>query len=140
MPAGTPERYVLDSYALISFFGGEAGCGHVAGLLRRAEKEECELLLSVVNLGEIAYIVERERGFSQAQTVIARIDELEIDIVSTDRTLALSAAHIKAGHSIAYADCFAAALAIEEGAALVTGDPEFKEVERDTTLKVNWLD
>jgi predicted nucleic acid-binding protein len=38
---------------------------------------------------------------------------------------------------MAYADCFAAALARLRNAELVTGDPEFKEVE--SKLKVAWL-
>jgi predicted nucleic acid-binding protein len=36
-----------------------------------------------------------------------------------------------------YADCYAAALANEEKAELVTGDGEFKQVEWD--VKIRWL-
>jgi hypothetical protein len=36
-----------------------------------------------------------------------------------------------------YADAFAAALAMREGAVLVTGDPEFKALE--STLSIQWL-
>lgn len=38
---------------------------------------------------------------------------------------------------MAYADCFAAALARTRNAELVTGDPEFKEVEGE--VKIAWL-
>ncbi|HOW64450.1 MAG TPA: PIN domain-containing protein [Candidatus Paceibacterota bacterium] len=38
---------------------------------------------------------------------------------------------------MAYADCFAAALAKAENAELVTGDPEFKEVEKE--IRIAWL-
>ena len=38
-------------------------------------------------------------------------------------------AEIKACHPIAYADCPAGATALQRGASLVTGDPDFKEVE-----------
>jgi len=55
--------------------------------------------------------------------------------VTEDRIFA--AARLKAEHSMSYADAFAAALAQELGAALVTGDPEFKSVE--PTLRVMWL-
>jgi predicted nucleic acid-binding protein len=38
---------------------------------------------------------------------------------------------------MSYADCFAAALSKQKGAELITGDPEFKAVEKD--IKIHWL-
>ena len=38
---------------------------------------------------------------------------------------------------MSYADCFSAALAKQQNAELVTGDPEFKAVEKE--IKINWL-
>ncbi len=134
------KRYVLDSFALIAYFEGEKGQESVIGLLERAAKSRCELFLNVVNLGEIAYIVERERGFSKTQETLARIDELPISICETDRRLALAAAHLKARYPIAYADCFAAALAQDKDAALVTGDPEFKNTGADAEVSLVWLE
>jgi ribonuclease VapC len=134
------KRYVLDSFALIAFFEGEKGYELVADLLKRAAKGGCELFLSVVNLGEIAYIVERERGISKAQETLARINEFSISICEIDRRLALAAAHLKAQYPIAYADCFAAALAQEKDAALVTGDPEFRSAGMDTKVTLIWLE
>jgi ribonuclease VapC len=40
---------------------------------------------------------------------------------------------------MSYADCFAAALAQRLDAAVVTGDPEFEDIERAGELKVEWL-
>ena len=134
------KRYVLDSYALIAYFEDEAGGEQVKGLLEQAIKGECELLMSVVNLGEVIYIVERERGLPQVQKTLARIDELPINTIDADRHLSLAAAHIKAQYPIAYADCFAAALAQIEEAALITGDPEFKRAEIDALLPIVWLE
>ena len=54
-----------------------------------------------------------------------------------ERELALTAAHIKAKHPLAYADAFAAALAMREEATLVTGDPEFKAL--DQFLTIEWV-
>jgi len=82
--------------------------------------------MSVINLGEVLYIVERERGLAQAQKALARIDELPINIIYADRYTTLTAAHIKAQHPIAYADCFATALAQTKEAALITGNPNSK--------------
>jgi predicted nucleic acid-binding protein len=51
--------------------------------------------------------------------------------------LADTAADFKARFKISLADAFAAALAKEKKAELVTGDPEFKPLEKE--LKINWL-
>ena len=51
--------------------------------------------------------------------------------------LTLQAARYKAFHRISYADAFAAALARIRQAHLVTGDREFKHVERE--VKITWI-
>jgi len=51
--------------------------------------------------------------------------------------LAELAGEIKASHKMSLADCFAAALAKQKKLEIYTGDPEFKEVERE--VKVVWL-
>jgi predicted nucleic acid-binding protein len=51
--------------------------------------------------------------------------------------LARQAALFKSGKKISYADCFAAALAKLRRAELVTGDPDFKQVE--WKVQVLWI-
>lgn len=131
--------YVLDSYAIIAYLEEEAGGDKVKRLLEQATIKECELFMSVINLGEVLYIIERERGLPQAQKTLARIDELPINIIGADRRLALAAAHIKAQHPIAYADCFATALAQEKEATVVTGDPEFKISKIEALVPILWV-
>lgn len=127
MPAVTGssklKEYVLDSYALLAYLEGETGAGRMVELLKQAADKKSRLFMSSINLGEVAYIVERERGLAKAQETLARIDELPIMVVDADRTAVLEAAHLKAGCPVAYADCFAAALALDKNAVLVTGDP-----------------
>ena len=135
-PAGD---YVLDSYALLAYFEAEPGSKQVRAMLEAAEEGKCRLYMNVVNLGEVMYIVEHERGLPKAQKTLARIDELPIEIVDIDRVLALAAAHIKADCPIAYADCFAAALSQLTNAALVTGDPEFSKIESRCAVQIEWL-
>ena len=133
------ERFVLDSYALLAFFEGENGHEAVEQLLARASRGDCQLFLSVINLGEILYITERERGLSKAQEVLARIDELPINLVVANRANTLAAAHIKAEWPLAYADCFAAALAKVKDATIVTGNPEFRQLEAASVVSIAWL-
>ena len=130
---------VLDSHALFAFLEGEAGGEIVEALLEQALENGCALYMSIVNLGEVIYIVERERGLAKAQQVLALIDELPIKVVDADRQCSLAAAHIKAHWPIAYADCYAAALCQVTDAVLVTGDPEFVPLEAAGIVKVNWI-
>ena len=53
-----------------------------------------------------------------------------------DWQLTREAAGFKAKHKMSYADCFAAALAKQKKAHLVTGDREFKQVEQD--IQIIW--
>ena len=68
-----------------------------------------------------------------AQILVA----LPIEFHPVTRELADSAADYKARISFSLADAFAAALAKEKNAELVTGDPEFKALEKE--IKINWL-
>ena len=130
---------VLDSWALIAFFEDEPAAEQVEKLLAQAGADRHQLLLSVVNWGEIYYNTMREVSPEAAEQHARAIAALPIDIVGVgdDLALARQAAIYKATHQMAYADCFAAALAREKKAELVTGDPEFKAVEKE--IKIHWL-
>jgi ribonuclease VapC len=130
---------VLDSWALIAFLEDEPAAEAVEKLLTQAVAEKHKLLLSVVNWGEIYYNTMREVSQEAAEQQARAIATLPIDIVGVgdDFTLARQAAIYKATHKMSYADCFGAALAKIKNAEFVTGDPEFKEVEKE--IKINWL-
>ena len=130
---------VLDSWALIAFFEDEPAADAVEKVLAQAAADKHKLLLSVVNWGEIYYNTMREVSQEAAEQKARDIAALPIDIVGVgdDLTLARQAAIFKATHKMAYADCFAAALAKSRNAELLTGDPEFKELEKE--IKINWL-
>ena len=64
---GDLPRYVLDSFGLLAYFGGEPGEAQVKTVLERAAAGQAEVYLSVVNLGEVAYHHRtRTRGFCDA--------------------------------------------------------------------------
>lgn len=130
---------VLDSWALIAFLEDEPAAEEVEKLLQQAAAERHRLLLSAVNWGEVYYNTMREVSQEAAEQKAAEIASLPIDIVGVGEDLALvrQAAIFKAKHKLAYADCFAAALANLRNAELVTGDPEFKEVKNE--VRISWL-
>ena len=131
------ETFVLDGFAVLSLLGGEPGSEDVAKLLRLAHEEKARVLMTWVNAGEVAYVVERRWGSERMHSAVAMMEATALEIVPVERELALMAAHIKAGHAIAYADAFAAALAQHAMATLVTGDPEFKLLKG--ILDIHWL-
>jgi len=122
-------RYVLDSFAILAYLNAEEGMPRVREVLGQASDGRSSVYLSLINLGEVAYIVERERGLAQAQETLGLIDQMPIEILPASREVVLAAAHVKAGHPIAYADAFAVAAAQSLDAVVLTGDPEFETVK-----------
>ena len=61
-----------------------------------------------------------------------------LEITEADKKLTLEAARLKARYPIAYADCFALALAKLKKAELITGDPEFKKAAKEK-VEIQWL-
>ncbi len=131
---------VLDSWALLAFFEDEPAAGEVENLLARADTGRDKLLLCVVNWGEVYYNVMRKISAETAEQKALEISGLSIEIIPVDGMnleLARQAAIYKATKKMSYADCFAAALAKIRKAELITGDPEFKQVEDE--IKICWL-
>ena len=129
--------FVLNSFALLAYLQDEPAASRIEKILDNAAKGKHILLLSIINLGEILYITERKGGVAKAQEALALIQQLPIELRSVNAQTVFTAAHIKANHSISYADSFAVATAIEANAAVITSDPEFQSVE--AIVKVEWL-
>jgi ribonuclease VapC len=106
-------------------------------LFEKAVESSKPLLMCVINWGEVYYQVARRFGDQKAQEIEQLIQTLPIMVVEADKDLTREAARIKVTKRMAYADCFAAALARLKKGGLYTGDPEFKAVEKD--IKVMWL-
>jgi predicted nucleic acid-binding protein len=133
-----PKAIVLDSWAVIAYLEGEASAERVADFIADAHEEETPLFMSVVNAGEVWYIIARETSVGDADRSITELRHLGIEFVDADWTLAHEAGGFKSKHKMSFADCFAAALAKQKKALLLTGDPEFKQVEQEITI--NWLE
>jgi predicted nucleic acid-binding protein len=126
---GSTRRFVLDANALFGFFEGR----HVVAekmrhLLGEALRQDLPLLISAVTWGEVFYIAWRRHGERNAG---ARLERMPIAVIPVDRERASRAGALKQKHSLAYADALAAELAIEQGAWLVTADPEFSRVGKE---------
>jgi ribonuclease VapC len=131
------KRYVLDSNALLAYCEAEEGAQAIADIFKKALDNAAEIFLGVVNWGEMYYIALREGGEDRAELYRSTIAKYPIAIVEANRDLTLQAARYKASYRISYADAFAAALAKLRKAELVTGDKEFKEMEKE--IKIRWI-
>jgi uncharacterized protein len=129
--------YVLDTFALVAHFEAETGGEIVRDLLKRAEHGEVFLAMSSINMGELVYTIGRQQGREKAQAVLDDLRSLPVTFYEATEERILAAAWLKAEYPISYADAFAASLAQELGASLVTGDPEFKAIKQDLSLV--WL-
>jgi predicted nucleic acid-binding protein len=130
--------FILDAWALLAHFGNESGAERIREVLKSAEKHECTAGISLINLGEILYITERERGLVRAHEVLGVIHSLPIDILPVEEEIDKNAAHIKANYRLSYADAFAAATAMLYQGTLLTGDPELKSLN-ELEISVEWL-
>ncbi len=128
---------VLDSWALLCYLEQEPGYEKIIELFDKAVESSKPLLMCILNWGEVYYQVMRRFGDQKAQEIEHLIQTLPITLVEANKELTREAARIKAIKKMAYADCFAVALARLKKAALYTGDPEFKAVEKE--IKVVWL-
>jgi predicted nucleic acid-binding protein len=130
------RRVVLDASAVMTFFEDRPGADKVEQLIHFAMERKRELLMSVVNWGEVYYSVWRAKGPGVARKIVEEIAKLPIALVPADLALTRLAAEFRSQHKLPYADCFAAALAANRKASLATSDKDFAHVKKN--LEVLW--
>ena len=128
---------VLDSFALIAYFRDEPGAEAVEDLMVTAGRKDSPLHMTDVNCAEVKYSIVKKDGAAMWREAAKILQGLPIDFHSTTRALADTAADFKVRFKMSLADAFAAALAKEKKAELVTGDREFKPLEKE--IKIDWL-
>jgi ribonuclease VapC len=133
----------LDSFAFLVWLRDENGAERVQTVLDRADRKEIKLHASWINIAEVYYITKRrsldpDPALTAAQ-VVEVIENLPIQLHGAAKTEALAAARLKAVFPISLADAFAAALAKSNNARILTGDPEFKALEKAKELAIEWL-
>jgi ribonuclease VapC len=93
--------------------------------------------MTEVNYAEVQYMIRRKDGDAAWAVIAHELRTAPIEFHPATRRLADRAAEFKARYQLGLADAFAAALAKEKKAELLTGDPEFKAVEKE--IKIHWL-
>ena len=129
--------FLFDSHALLKLFQREAGHEKVVRLLGQARRSKAPNYLNAINLGEIVCSTKRAFGDQKKIEVLAHIERLGLIVLPIPNDLIFRAAEYKADFRLSFGDCFALASAVEHGAVLVTGDPEFRAVEH--LVKIVWV-
>ena len=128
---------VLDSHAVLALLFAEDGAETVRQLFQEAAADRRDLFITAVNWAEVGYCVLREGGPADWDRSRSSLLQTPLHIVDAGRELAELAAGYKAAHRMSLADAFAAALARQKKALLVTGDQEFKPLEGE--IRISWL-
>ena len=128
------KEYVLDANAVLRYFGVSEGQGSdkVRALFEQAERGQARLWMSVVNLGEVLYVLLKHTGEPRARHYVQVLQHVAT-MVEADAAQALRAAEMKHAYKLGYADSFAATLAVTLKATLVSADPAFEKLGK--TLK-----
>lgn len=133
-------RKVLDSWAILSWLkGAPRAADEVRRILEQSEQGRVELLMSIINVGEVYYILAKTVGPQDAENFLRDFRRMPVKSVALPKALVLDAARLKAKYPISFADAIAAETAIRAGAPLVTGDPDFKRFMGGDVVQVGWI-
>jgi predicted nucleic acid-binding protein len=125
------KNYVLDANALYRFLMNQPGADIVEDSFKHARDSKTDLSISVINWGEVYYNIARRRGFEEARGFMAQVKLLPLNIINVDEPITETAAQLKAGYGLPYADCFAAAVTGKTKVLITADVKDFK--------KISWL-
>jgi len=131
------KTYVFDASALFAFARSKPGAPKVSEILKEARRGHAKVLMSAVNYGEVYGRILRDFGPETALAAVLTVNPLPVEMLDVTPQRALRAADLKAKYKLYYVDSFAAALAIEHKATLVTSDSDFRKL--DHAFPVIWL-
>jgi predicted nucleic acid-binding protein len=129
---------VFDAFPLLVLYRKQTGWERIRDVLDEAVDARFSHFVSLINVGEVYYTLFRDHGAKAGEDGLERIRTFPIEIVSPSYDQMLQASRFKAGGGLSYADCYTAALAIERGIPVLTGDPEFSVVESQGVV-IEWL-
>jgi ribonuclease VapC len=131
------KAVVLDSWSVLALLQDEPQAEKIEDLIADAQEQGEDVLMCVVNAGEVWYILARQVSRAEADASVDELRHMGIQLVDVNWELTRVAAGFKVRGGLSYADAFAAALAKQQKCELATGDREFRVVEDE--IKVRWL-
>lgn len=131
------KAYVFDASALWAFLQQKPAASKTLDLLTEAMRGRAEILMSAINFGEVYVLVVREQGIDHARATMNAVRPLPIRLIDATVQRCCHAAEIKVKYKFYYADSFAAALAMENQATLVTSGSDFRRLGHN--FPILWL-
>lgn len=130
------KEYVLDANAVTRYMGASKGEGRdkIIGLFELGRQSRVTIVMSVVNLGEVAYVLLKQYGEEKTNAMI-KVLLHGLTLVDADREAVLEASRYRYTHHVSYADAFAVALALKRKATLVSADSAFEKFGKN----LKWL-
>jgi predicted nucleic acid-binding protein len=116
--------YTLDTSAILAYLLNEAGADEVRHILEAGEKGQLDVLASFMTFMEFLYRTWKLSGEAQAKRAYLMLRALPIREVPADESLLVTAARLKANHTMSVADAWIAATAVVTDSVLVHKDPE----------------
>ena len=131
------KTYVFDASALFAFLQQKPGASKVGELLKGAIRGHAAIFMSAVNYGEVYGGILRGHGPERARAAMSAVQPLPITLADATPHRSCQAAEAKAKYKLYYLDSFAAALALEHKATLVTSDSDFRRLGH--SFPIVWL-
>jgi ribonuclease VapC len=135
------KGWILDSWSVLAWIQGEEPAARQTNqALEQAAARKVQLAMCILNMGEVFYTLARTGGMRAARRERPKLLSLPVQLVTVDDDLVWDAAELKARHPVSFADAFCAALARRKELPVMTGDPDFRHLEKRGVVSVRWLD
>lgn len=121
---------LIDSWAWIEYWKG----GKYANNAMRHIEGEDEAFVSTINILETYFWVTKYYGENVAKNKISTMEK-RCYVVPVEKKISIEAAKLKLKHKLGIADSIVLATAMHVGGKLVTGDPDFKDI--DSVILIN---
>jgi predicted nucleic acid-binding protein len=128
---------VLDTWPILEWMNGrQPATEAVERLFDESAAGSAQLFMSAINAGEVYYVLRKlhSEGLAESWRESSRTIPITIEVPSGGEIW--DAALLKGQYPIAYADTFAAALALKYRCPLITGDSDFRTV---ANLELDWI-
>jgi predicted nucleic acid-binding protein len=129
-----PDRYTLDTSALVAYMADEPGSAQVESILGSAQAGRVEAYASFMTYMEILYRLWKRLGERVGKAAYLRLKALPLRRIDVSEDLLLVAARIKAAHDLSVVDAWIAATAAFTGSRLVHKDPEFRPLAGELAM------
>jgi len=127
----TPDSYVLDTSALLTFWNNEEGADIVERILRSGTR----VSVSFMSYMEGRYRIWKNTGKEESEEFSKYLNLLSLERIDITDQIFEKAIEIKATNSLSVCDSWIIATAMVTGSVLVHKDPEFEQVKGIVKLK-----